>query len=255
MNHIEYAVADGVATIRFNRPEKKNAITLEMYTAFTQALTQANADSEVRAVLITGAGDAFTSGNDIANFRDRSGREDGGGAEPFMLAIVNSEKPLIAAVNGVAIGVGATMLLHCDLVYASHKATIKMPFVSLGICSEFASSLTLPAVMGLQRATEMLLLAEPVSAQKAFEYGLVNAVCEPEQLYEVALSAAQRIAQQPQESVRATRAFLRDAQRLQHAQRLVEERRMITTLLNSPAARNAFDVFFSRRDNVQDTAV
>lgn len=254
MSHIEYSVAHGVATIRFNRPEKKNAITLEMYSAFTQALAQANADADVRAVLITGAGDAFTSGNDIANFRDRTGREDGGAAEQFMLAIVNAEKPLVAAVNGVAIGVGATMLLHCDLVYASHKATVKMPFVSLGICSEFASSITLPAVMGLQRASEMLLLAEPIGAHKAMEYGFVNSVCEPEQLLEVALAAAMRIAQQPQESVRATRAFLRDALRPQHAQRLTQERRTITTLLASPDARRAFDGFFARCGAAPGTA-
>jgi enoyl-CoA hydratase/carnithine racemase len=253
MNHIEYSVAHSVATIRFNRPEKKNAITLEMYVEFTNALAKTNADADVRAVLITGAGDAFTSGNDIANFRERTGREDGGAAEQFMLSIVNSEKPLVAAVNGVAIGVGATMLLHCDLVYASHNATIKLPFVSLGICSEFASSLTLPGVMGMQRATEMLLLGEAIDAQKAREFGFVNAVYQSDQLHEAALSAAKRIAQQPPESVRATRAFLRAALRPQYAQRLVEERRTITSLLGSPDARRAFDGFFTRRGGSSGT--
>jgi enoyl-CoA hydratase/carnithine racemase len=170
-----------------------------------------------------------------------------------MLSIVNSEKPLVAAVNGVAIGVGATMLLHCDLVYASHNATIKLPFVSLGICSEFASSLTLPGVMGMQRATEMLLLGEAIDAQKAREFGFVNAVYQSDQLHEAALSAAKRIAQQPPESVRATRAFLRAALRPQYAQRLVEERRTITSLLGSPDARRAFDGFFTRRGGSSGT--
>ncbi|MBK6867613.1 MAG: enoyl-CoA hydratase/isomerase family protein [Burkholderiales bacterium] len=255
MNHIEYSVAHSVATIRFNRPEKKNAITLEMYVDFTKALAKANADADVRAVLITGAGNAFTSGNDIANFRERTGREDGGAAEQFMLSIVNSDKPLVAAVNGVAIGVGATMLLHCDLVYASDNATIKMPFVSLGICSEFSSSLTLPAVMGMQRATEMLLLGDAIDARKAMEFGFVNAVYELEQLHEIAFAAAQRIAQQPSESVRTTREFLRAALRPNYAQRLVEERRMITELLGSPDARRAFDGFFARRGNAPGAAV
>lgn len=253
MNHIEYYVAESVATIRFSRPEKKNAITLEMYAEFGNILAKANADPDVRAVLITGAGNAFTSGNDIANFRERTGREDGGAAEQFMLSIVNSEKPLVAAVNGVAIGVGATILLHCDLVYASHNATIKLPFVSLGICSEFASSLTLPAVMGLQRATEVLLLGETIDAQKAMEFGFVNAIYQPDQLQQAALSAAKRIAQQPHESVRATREFLRAALRPKHAQRLVEERHMITKLLGSPDAQRAFEAFFTRRGDVPGT--
>lgn len=253
MNHIGYAVSQSVATIRFNRPEKKNAITLEMYAEFANVLAKANADADVRAVLITGAGNAFTSGNDITNFRERTGREDGGSAEQFMLSIVNSEKPLIAAVNGVAIGVGASMLLHCDLVYASHDATIKLPFVNLGICSEFASSLTLPAVMGMQRATELLLLGEAIDARKAMEYGFVNAVHAPDALHEAALAVALRIAQQPLESVRATRAFLRGALRAQYAQRLGEERRTITRLLGSPDARRAFDGFFARRGTNPET--
>lgn len=254
MSHIEYAVAQSVATIRFNRPEKKNAISLEMYADFAESLAKATIDDEVHAVLITGTGGAFTSGNDLGNFRDRTGREEGGAAEQFMLSIVNSKKPLIAAVNGVAVGVGASMLLHCDLVYASRDATIKLPFVSLGICSEFACSLTLPATMGMQRASELLLLGEAIEARKAMEYGFVNAVYEPDSLHDAAHSAALRIAQQPVESVRATRAFLRGALRPQYAQRLWEERQMITRLLSSPDARRAFDGFFARRGTNSESA-
>ncbi len=249
MNHIEYFVAHSVASIRFNRPEKKNAITLEMYADFAQAMANANADSDVRAVLITGVGDAFTAGNDISNFREQTGREEGGGAQQFMLSILNAEKPLIAAVNGLAIGVGATMLLHCDLVYASDQAKIKLPFVSLGLCSEFASSLTLPAVMGLQRASELLLLGDAIDARKAKEYGFVNEVVQADQLLAVALATAERIAAQPPESVRATREFLRAALRPQYADRLAQERRTITGLLNAPDAKRAFDGFYSQRSN------
>lgn len=255
MSYIEYTVSQSVATIRFNRPEKKNAITLEMYAEFANVLAKANADADVRAVLITGVGNAFTSGNDIANFRERTGREEGGPAEQFMLSIVNSEKPMIAAVNGVAVGAGATMLLHCDLVYASHDATILLPFVNIGICCEFGSSLALPAVMGMQRATELLLLGEAINAQKAMEYGLVNAVHAPDALHEAALSAALRIAQQPPESVRATRAFLREALRPKYVERLGEERRTITRLLASPEAKRAFDGFLARGSNNQKTVI
>jgi enoyl-CoA hydratase/carnithine racemase len=249
MNHIDYVVADGVASIRFNRPEKKNAITLEMYAAFAQALAQANADPQVRAVLITGAGKAFTAGNDIANFRAQTGREEGGGAQQFMLSIIDAEKPLIAAVNGVAIGVGATMLLHCDLVYASPNASIKLPFVSLGLCCEFASSLTLPAVMGLQRASELLLLGEAIDAHKAKEFGFVNEVYPAEQLEEAALAIAKRIAAQPPESVRATREFLHASLRPHYTERLAEERRTITRLLAAPEARSAFAGFYADRQD------
>lgn len=255
MNHIEYTVNQSVATIQFNRPNKKNAITLDMYAEFANVLAKANADAGVRAVLITGAGNAFTSGNDIIDFRERMGREEGGPAEQFMLSIVNSEKPMIAAVNGVAVGAGVSMLLHCDLVYASHDATFKLPFVSLGICCEFSSSLTLPAVMGIQRATELLLLGEVIDAHKAMEYGFVNAVHAPDALQEAAFAAALRIAQQPLESVRATRAFLREAMRPQYVERLSEERRTITRLLASPEARSAFDGFFARRGSTPETII
>jgi enoyl-CoA hydratase/carnithine racemase len=247
MDQIQYDVAGAVATICFNRPGKKNALSLEMYAAFADAMERAHADDAVRAIVVTGAGNAFTSGNDISNFRAQTGREEGGAAERFMLSFVNSEKPLIAAVNGVAVGVGATLLLHCDLVYASEDARFRLPFVSLGICSEFASSLTLPAVMGLQRASELLLLAEDIDARKAFEYGFVNAVHRPGRVLQAALSAAQRIALQPVESVRATRSFLRAAVRPDITQRLIAERRQITRLLGSPDAQQSFEEFFARR--------
>lgn len=247
MELIQYATDGAVATIRFNRPAKKNALTLDMYAAFAAAMARAQADEAVRAVVVTGAGSAFTAGNDIANFQAQTGREEGGVAEQFMLSFVHSEKPVIAAVNGLAIGVGATLLLHCDLVYAAEDASFRLPFVSLGLCSEFASSLTLPAVMGLQRASELLLLAEDFDARKAFEYGMVNAVLPAGQAYAAALAAAHRIAGQPPESVRATRSFLRTASRPELAQRLVQERRTITSLLGTPHAQQAFAAFFSRR--------
>lgn len=250
MSHLKYVIDDWIAIIRFNRPEKKNAISPDIHKALTASLTKANADAKFRAVFTAGTGDAFTSGNDITNFRERTGREEGGEAEKFMLSIVNSEKPLVAAVNGVAIGVDATIFLNCELVCTSHNATIKMPFVSLGFCSEFASNLTLLTVMGMQRVSDMLLLRDAINALKAMEFGFVNAVYELNQLHEMALSSAKRIAQQPPESVRKTREFLPTALRPNYVHCLIEKRRMITKLLGSLDAQRAFEGFYARRGSV-----
>ena len=246
MNHIEYSVNDNVATIRFNRPEKKNALTLEMFLDFTSALSQAHADKQVRAVVVAGTGGNFTAGNDIGIFRDRTGREDGGPAELFMRSIVESEKPLIAAVTGTAAGVGTTMLLHFDLVYAADDATFLLPFVNLGLCSECACSITLPATMGLQRASELLLLGESFDARKAMELGFINALHPASGVYEAALSSGRRIASQSAESVRITRNYLRREMRPNLIHRLLDERHTITGLLGTPEAQAAFAAFYAR---------
>ncbi|CAG9169102.1 1,4-dihydroxy-2-naphthoyl-CoA synthase [Cupriavidus laharis] len=254
MRHIDYSVSDGVATIRFNRPEKKNALTLAMFLDFKSSMAQANADEKVRAVIVTGAGNAFTAGNDITIFRDRTGRENGGPAEQFMRSIAETEKPLIAAVNGVAAGVGVTMLLHCDLVYVADDASFLLPFINLGMCSEFASSITLPATMGLQRASEILFLGEKFNAQRAMEFGFVNAIHPAGDVYAAALAAARRIAGQSVEGVRATRAFLRREARPHLVSRLLEERNTITDLINLPEAQAAFAAFLSRSGRNGGTA-
>ena len=247
MSTIRASLEDGVLNLRFARPAKKNALTLECYDRLAQHIRDAGADDAVRCITLTGEGDAFTSGNDIANFRDRTGRESGGPAERLMVAIIESAKPLIAAVNGPAVGVGATMLPHFDLVFASERASFRFPFVQLGLCCEFASSLMLPAVMGLSRASELLLLGEDIDARKAFEFGLVNRVVPHELLQESAGAAARRIAGQPPESVQVTREFLRRGLREALIARLREERATITGLLERPHARQAMEAFFNRR--------
>ena len=161
---IGYQVDQGVATLTFNRPEKKNAIDAAMYEALAAHLGSAGADRAVRAVLITGAGNAFTAGNDLKDFGDPRFIQPDSPVLTFMHALAGFEKPVIAAVNGIAVGIGVTLLLHCDLVYAADSATFSMPFVQLGLVPEFGSTLLLPAIAGRVAAAEKLLLGKPFAA-------------------------------------------------------------------------------------------
>ncbi|MCW5636717.1 MAG: enoyl-CoA hydratase/isomerase family protein, partial [Rubrivivax sp.] len=180
---IKTATINGVATIEIARPEKKNALTHAMYTAMADALDAAGEDKAVRAVLFTGQPGIYTSGNDLEDFMAR-GRAGGGGGSAvedtpvgrFLFTLARFEKPVVVAVTGAAIGVGTTMLLHSDLVYVSDEARLVMPFVSLGLVPEFASSLLVPQLMGGRRAAEKLLLGEPITPEQAVEFGIANAV-------------------------------------------------------------------------------
>ena len=167
---------DGILRIEINRPDKKNALTAAMYQAMADALTAADADPKVRVVLIHGKSDLFTAGNDLQDFLDNRPRDEDRPAFQFLRNISRAQKPIVAAVAGAAVGIGTTMLLHCDLVYAAPNTRLQLPFVNLGLVPEAASSLLLPALVGYQRAAELLLLCEPFSAQTAKEIGLVNAV-------------------------------------------------------------------------------
>jgi enoyl-CoA hydratase/carnithine racemase len=180
---IKTATLNGVATIEIARPEKKNALTVDMYGAMVNALRAAREDAAVRAVLITGQPGIFTSGNDLEDFMRRGMAEGAATGDPmqnppnrFMSALLDCDKPVIAAVTGAAIGIGTTMLLHCDFVYVSDEARLAMPFVSLGLVPEFASSLLVPQLMGYRRAAEKLLLGEPFTGEQAVECGIANAV-------------------------------------------------------------------------------
>src|SRR5579872_2687284 len=191
MSGIVTTLRDGVLELRLDRPSKKNALTFVMYEALAAALRDAQSDSAVRALLLTASGDAFCAGNDIADFL--AGKADDLASAPpmrFVRALVANDKPLVAAVNGPAVGVGATMLLHCDLVYASEKATLSMPFVSLGLVPEAASSALLPARVGAAVASEMLLLGSVLDATRARELRLVNRVVPGAELHTVATAAA-----------------------------------------------------------------
>ncbi len=200
---------EGVMRIVMNRPQKRNALTGAMYDAMTAAMAEAEADDAIRAILIEGAGGAFTAGNDLADFLTIS---QGGGeprAEPFIHKIAFLEKPIVAAIDGVAVGVGATLLFHCDLVYASPSAVFRMPFIDLGLTPEGASSVTVPARVGLAKASEYLMLGDGFDAKEAHRLGVVNAVIQHEDLSATAFEAARRLAGKPAEALRTARRLIR----------------------------------------------
>jgi enoyl-CoA hydratase/carnithine racemase len=201
--------ADGVCELRFDRPEKRNAITHQMYRSLASHLHAALADSAVRAVLLSGAGASFSAGNDLNDFLTGPEFTSAHPAMDVLRTLATFDKPLVAAVHGATIGIGVTMLLHCDLVVAAQGTQLIMPFVALGLVPEAGSSLLLPRLVGTQRAAELLLLGQPLDAAEALRLGLVNRVVEADKVHDEARSLAQRLAQQPVEALRATKRLLR----------------------------------------------
>ena len=250
---IKTATHEGVATIEIARPEKKNAITIAMYQAMADALNAAQADPAVRAVLITGQPGIFTSGNDIDDFMQRppSGAGSDSGDSPvfqFMRALIGCEKPVVAAVTGAAIGIGTTMLLHCDLVYVSDEARLAMPFVSLGLVPEFASSVIVPRLMGHVKAAEKLLLGDPFTGAEAVECGIANAVLPQAEVVNHARRVAQRFNALPPGAVRDTKKLLRRGEQTELLlQTIPVEGALFAERLRSPEAREAFSAFFQKR--------
>jgi enoyl-CoA hydratase/carnithine racemase len=237
----------GVLSIEFNRPQKKNALTAEMYTLLAAALAEADGDNAVRVVLFHGKPDVFTAGNDLEDFMQRPPSGDDAPTFRFLRALREATKPLVAAVNGPAIGIGTTMLLHCELVYAGDNARFQMPFTQLGLVAENASSYLLPLIAGYQRAAELLLLGEPFDAQKAREAGFVTRVVPAGEALEVARAASRKLAALPPKSVQATKALMKAAHaRAVEAQTLAESAQF-RTLLTEPAAREAFSAFMEKR--------
>jgi enoyl-CoA hydratase/carnithine racemase len=208
---IAYQVDQGVATITIDRPDKKNAITGAMYEALVANLRKAADDRSVRSVIITGAGSAFTAGNDLKDFGNPRFAQPDSPVLTFMQTLAAYDKPVIAAVNGLAVGIGVTMLLHCDLVYVSETATFSMPFVNLGLVPEFASTLLLPAIAGRVRAAEKLLLGRPFLAAEAVVMGIANAVLPAEELLKHAQTVAHGFNALPPGAVRDTKRLLREA--------------------------------------------
>jgi len=208
---IAYQVDHGVATITIDRPDKKNAITGAMYEAMVAHLGQAADDRAVRAVVFTGAGSAFTAGNDLKDFSNPRFAQPDSPVLSFMQALAAYDKPVIAAVNGLAVGIGVTMLLHCDLVYVSETASFSMPFVNLGLVPEFASTLLLPAIAGRARASEKLLLGKPFLAAEAVVMGVANAVLPAADLLAHAQTVARGFNALPPGAVRDTKKLLREA--------------------------------------------
>lgn len=244
---IKTATLDHVLTIEIARPEKKNAITVEMYARMAEALRSAQADGDVRAVLITGQPGIFTSGNDLEDFMQRPRQGMDSPVFQFMQALLACDKPVVAAVTGAAIGIGTTMLLHCDLVYVADDARLAMPFVSLGLVPEFASSLVVPRLMGHARAAEKLLLGDPFTAEQAVEFGIANAVLPAGEVVGHARRMAERFNALPPGAVRESKRLLRRETREAVLQAIAVEGEIFGQRLTSPEAKEAFSAFFQKR--------
>lgn len=248
-SEIEITVADEVQLIRFQRPEKKNAFTGAMYDAMSEALDRADKDDEIVATVFIGSGGAFNAGNDINDFIRRAKSGPDGIPTPslaFIRRLPHVQKPMIAAVDGLAIGIGTTMLFHCDIVYATPTASLRTPFLDLGLVPEAASSLTAVQRMGYARAFEMLCLGEPFGAERAMQAGIVNAVVAAGELEATALKAARRLGAKPRHALLAARRLMRgDPDGL--SVKIEEEAQVFQSCIKSAEAQEAFAAFFEKR--------
>ena len=245
--NIRTATFNGVATVEIARPERKNALTLAMYDELAQALQSAQADPAVRAVLITGQPGIFTSGNDLEDFLARPPQGEDSPVFRFMQGLLDLDKPLIAAVTGAAIGIGTTMLLHCDLVYVSDEARLAMPFTALGLVPEFASSLLVPQRLGTVRAAEKLLLGDPFTGAEAVECGIANAVLPAGEVLPHARRMAERFNLLPPQAVRQTKRLMRAPHLAAVREAILTEAQQFAVRVRSPEAREAFQAFFEKR--------
>lgn len=245
--NIKTATLSGVATIEMARPQKKNALTAEMYADMAAALKAADADAAVRAVLIVGQPGVFTSGNDIDDFMNRPPATIDAPVFDFMRALVACSKPVIAAVTGAAIGIGTTMLLHCDLVYVSDEARLAMPFASLGLVPEFASSLIVPGLIGHAQAAEKLLLGDPFTAEDAVEMRIANAVLPAGEVVRHARRMAERFNSLPPGAVRESKRLMRRSTQGAVLEAIEAEAEVFRQRLSSPEATEAFSAFFQKR--------
>lgn len=240
---------DGVCTLTFNRVAKKNSITQAMYGAMADALAAARADAAVRVVVFQGDLAIFSAGNDLADFLNASSQALSGDSPTlrFMGQLADFPKPVIAAVCGPAVGIGTTLLLHCDLVYAGDNAAFSLPFVNLGLCPEFSSSLLLPQLMGYQRAAEALLLGEPFLAEAALEVGLVNRVVPPSECNALAQRQARKLAAKPLSALIESKRLMKMGQATLVRTRMAEEAQSFGRMLHEPAAREAMSAFMEKR--------
>jgi enoyl-CoA hydratase/carnithine racemase len=245
-DHVLVDTAGGVLTLTLNRPEKKNALTAAMYAALGRAIDDAEENAEVRCVVLQANGDSFTAGNDLSEFAAfNAGERDRAAGNPLLAALARASTPIVAAVQGRAVGVGTTMLLHCDLVFVGEDALLSTPFVNLALVPEAASSILLPARIGHARAFSMFVLGESIDGRTAVEWGIANAVLPIAELRARARAAAEAIAARPPAAVGITKRLMRDAAALQA--RIAEEGRHFAAQLKSDEARDAFAAFERKR--------
>ena len=237
----------GLLTVRLNRPDKKNALTRAMYSQLAQALAMADSDPQVRAVLLSGSSDCFTAGNDIVDFLEQPPNDLDNPVFQFMLSLLDCCKPVIAAVAGPAVGIGTTLLLHCDLVYVSRDARLRLPFVNLGLCPEFGSSLILPRLLGQARAAQLLLLGEGFSGEQAVAWGIATEALDSG---EAALAKAREVALRfeslPPDAVHISKQLMKASDREQLRRVIEEEGKLFNQRLRSPEALEALSGFINR---------
>jgi enoyl-CoA hydratase/carnithine racemase len=240
-------LSNNILTIQFNRPTKKNSITAAMYQSMADALYNANEDANVRVILFRGNESVFSAGNDLIDFKETPPTDSGAPVFQFLRQLSGATKPIVAAVSGLAIGIGTTLLLHCDLVYASDNAIFSLPFAQLGLCPEAASSLLLARLIGHQRAAEKLLLGEPFNAREAFDLGMVNRLIPAAELNSFALAQATKLAALPASSMRATKALMKRISTDEIAEQINQENNQFRVMLQSPEAHEAISAFFEKR--------
>jgi enoyl-CoA hydratase/carnithine racemase len=245
--HILTRTEGAVRVVTLARPEKKNAFTSAMYSALTEAFLDADSDPAVRVLLLEGSGGSFTAGNDLGDFLANPPSGEESPVFKFLMRLVDQVKPLLIAVDGPAIGIGTTMLLHADYVVVSKEARIQMPFINLGLSPEGAASLLLPRIVGQARASEWLMFAEAIDAEKAREAGLVNAVVAKEELAAFALARATFLASKPAGSVLLAKKLLREPHRAEIKAVISREGELFIERLASAEAAEAFQAFFTRK--------
>ena len=234
-----------VICVTFDRPDKKNALNRAMYICAAEALREADANPSIGAVVFAGSGGVFTAGNDIADFLEASAEPGEFPAFTFIKALAACETPLVGAIEGVAIGIGATMMLHCDLVYVAPDAIFRLPFVDLGLVPEAASSLLLPRRVGMAKAAEFMLLGEVFGAEEAVRLGLANAIVPACELRGFAIERAGRLATKPRAAIAATRRLMR-GEHQEILVRIEEEAKLFSAAMRSDEARAAFAAFLGK---------
>ena len=248
MSDVLVGTENGVCTITFNRPQRKNALTVQMYADVVHAMKAADVDPQVRVVLFTGAGDSFTSGNDIADFVNTPPTGEDSPVFQFLMVLAAYEKPIVVAVNGNAVGIGVTMLMHVDVVYVADSAKLRMPFVTLGLCPEAASSFLLPRMAGHAKASELLLFGEAFDAATAVDVGLASRVLPQAELLTFARERCRLLAhERPLSSLKSTKKLLKERLAADVKAALYAEALAFTAHLGSDEAREAFAAFFEKR--------
>mgnify|MGYP000969240424 CR=1 FL=1 len=247
MSEILQHLEQGVLTLTFNREARKNSLNRSMYSALAEAFAQAAQNPQVRVAVLQGAENIFTAGNDIADFLEHPPTQPDAPVFQFMYAMAAFPKPIIAAVCGPAVGIGTTLLMHCEMVLAGDNAAFAMPFINLGVCPENASSLLAPQIFGYQRAAELLLLGEPFNADTALEIGLVNKVLPPQEVNASAQAVAKKLAAKPLASLLATKALMKKTQLAAINAVIADEAQTFSQMLGGPAAKEAMSAFMEKR--------